>query len=748
MQNAKAEPKGPNFDPGFPVLIEVSVKAKTHERAPPNAEIASAWRAFFRFRHDRKFPLEDVAVNHTKRSFLHLQKQYKDVPDFGLPSEDLRVALMALRNIPNGSQTASHNELAKLIFEELQSRRALSSQLGERVSSFKKELLPFLVILCKTGEPALARDTLEKHVASSDFPTNQPEPWRKILQGFEKQGDPKGMEETVTMMKRYKVEFDAKSRVILVRYFSKQDDTENTWKWFNHPVEGAKSETVALTNWLVLQHCLRTDNKEWGESIIRSILKNDPGKEDWDTIFRWSASQGKGVDEIERMMNVMVRRNEERISPINPDISTINYLIRIANEADDPYTAERYLSLAYKWGLKPDAQTYLLQLTYRLNSCDFEGARVAYAALQAFDLPNETIIPRVEDLLVALCSSPVYNAKPAPIFALLEDLLDRRARISAPTISALLKLYISRGELKEVVSILREHSFHFSVAERNALLHILTSFIQNPKTTTMQAWDGYQILRIHFPDTSIPVRTELMQHFFTIRKRSDMGTHIFGHMRQASTPQTRPTEETYRMCFTCLAYAKDFDNLLIVHNMLKLDAFIEPDTRVYNSLMLAFYECNQSKKALTFWDDIAHSREGPTYSSIRIALKACRLSVWGDRYAKDIWKRLRKFGIDAEAHGLIAPYVMALASQGLIDEAKQVIKQQEEAGKQVKPEWLGAMWNGVALALQKSEEVMTWAKAEYSTVWEELEKGGMEQMDIVRRQYTLARKAVEEGLEP
>lgn len=719
-----------------------------HERPPPNAQIAAAWKAFFRFRYDTKFPLEDVQVNLTRRSFLHLQKNFKDVPDFGLPSEDLRIALMALRNMPRGDQIKGHNELAKLIFKELQQRRALSSQLGESASSFKKELLPFLLILCRTGEPALARDTLEHYIVASEFPTSNQEPWRKILQGFERQGNAEEMERTVAIMKKYNVEFDAKARVILVRYFSKKDDTENTKRWYEYPVEAAKPETIALTNWLVLQHCLRTDNIAWGETIVRSILENEPGKEDWDTVFRWSASRGKGADEIERMMNVMVKRSEENKSNITPDINTINYLIRIANEEDDPYTAERYLSLAYKRGLKPDAQTYLLQLAYRLNVKDLEGARAAYAALQGFDVPSETMNPRAEDLLQALISSPVYTSKPDPIFALFEDLLDRRARLSAPTISALLKLYISRGELQEVVSILREHSFHFSIADRTALLHILIGFIQNPKATTKQAWDGYQILRAHFPETTIPVRTELMQHFFTVRKRSDMGTHVFGHMRQASTPETRPTAETYRMCFTNLAHFKDFENLQIVHNMLKLDAFIEPDTRVYNSLMLAYNACLQNKYALGFWDDIAHSREGPTYSSIRIALHVCELSPWGDRYAKDIWKRLQKFGIDAKAHGLIAPYLKALTSQGLLDDAKELVQKEQEAGTEVKPEWIGAMYNGVAMQSEKREDIRRWAGTEYPDVWEQLESGGLEEVEPYRREYKLAVKALAEGLDP
>ena len=693
--------------------------------------------------------MEDVQVNLTKRSFLHLQKSFKEVPDFGLPSKDLRVALAALRNMPRGDQIKGHNELAKLIFQELQKRRALAMQLGEHAGKFKNELLAFLLVLCRTGEAALARDTLEHYIAASELPTDNQEPWRRVLQGFEQEGNADELERTVAIMKKYNIVLEARARLILVRYFSKVDDIEKTKRWYyEHPIQAATSEVIASTNWLVLQHCLRTNNIIWGETIVRSILENEPNKDDWDTVFRWSATRGKGVDEIERMMSVMIKRSEENKAPIVPDIITINHLIRVANEEDDPYTAERYLSLAYKWGLKPNDTTYRLQLAYRLKVKDLEGARAAYAALQAFDVANELMNRQAEGLLQALISSPVYTSKPEPIFALLEDLLDRRARLSAPTLSALLKLYISRGELQEVVSLLREHSFHFSIADRTSLLHILVAFIQDPKATISQAWDGYQILRAHFPETTVPIRTELMEHFFTVRKRSDMGTHVFGHMRQASTPETRPTAETYRMCYTHLAHAKDFENLQIVHNMLKLDAFIEPDTRVYNSLMLAYNACLQNKYALSFWDDIAHSREGPTYSSIRIALHVCELSPWGDRYAKDIWKRLGKFGIDAKEHGLIAPYLRALTSQGLLDEAKEVVKKEQEGGTEVKPEWVGAMYNGVAVQREKREDIQDWARTEYPAVWEELERGGMEEVNSYRMEYKLAVRALAKGLDP
>jgi len=117
----------------------------------------------------------------------------------------------------------------------------------------------------------------------------------------------------------------------------------------------------------------------------------------------------------------------------------------------------------------------------------------------------------------------------------------------------------------------------------------------------------------------------------------------------------------------------------VVHNMLKMDSGIEPTTRLYNALMLAYTACEEPNRSLEFWEDIINTSEGPTYNSIQIALRACEEAPFGDREAKRIWARLKRMDIEITKQ-IYAAYVGALAGSALLDECKKLV---EEMGKEV-----------------------------------------------------------------
>ena len=64
---------------------------------------------------------------------------------------------------------------------------------------------------------------------------------------------------------------------------------------------------------------------------------------------------GKGVEDVERMIQVMIRHNKDDES-IRPDIVTINGLVELAMSLKDPYLAERYIALGLKSGIQPDSR--------------------------------------------------------------------------------------------------------------------------------------------------------------------------------------------------------------------------------------------------------------------------------------------------------------------------------------------------------------------------------------------------------
>jgi ubiquitin-like modifier-activating enzyme ATG7 len=111
--------------------------------------------------------------------------------------------------------------------------------------------------------------------------------------------------------------------------------------------------------------------------------------------------------------------------------------------------------------------------------------------------------------------------------------------------------------------------------------------------------------------------------------------------------------------------------------MLKMDSTIEPNTRLYNSLMLAYSGCGDSSKALSYWDDITLSSEGPSYRSLEIVFLACRGKAFGEKKARSIWDKMRRMDIEITPQVFVA-YLGALAGNSQLDEAKGLIESAEK----------------------------------------------------------------------
>ena len=672
------EEKPVDLDPGLGLMLELNQRLRMRTRPPPSADLARAFIAFFRHRQNFPASLEVIQAEHALNAFLYLQQNYTEVEEFGLPTEELRVALNALKNVPKHGSYEIYNDLSRTLFEEIKRRRDIAPEMEDAKVPWSKQLTLYIQASSQYGDPLYARHLVEEYWRS-DLEQSNRLAWTQVLKGFAREGNTEEFVKTIEIMQKHGVMFNSKDHQAIVVYFAKKDDLENTKKWYMYPI-GNNGNPTFHTDVFVLKLCIRHGELEWGEPVFKSMLAKEPDKRAWNLTFQWAAANGKGVDEIERMMKVMVRRNEENGIPIRPDIETVNGLVELANSQNDPYTAERYVALGERWGFQPNAQTYLLQLEYRMKVGDLDGARAAYSRLRAEEVPEDADIPLVNRLIITLCNdkSPNYDA----IMSLIEDLNERKARFEPDTVSALSRLHLSRGETHDLIDLLNTHAFHYGLDQRAAVRNVFTDFIYNRGNSTSRAWDAYQILRQIFGETEIDIRTRLMIEFFE-RRRSDMACHVFGHMRQQQDKSERPNVETYISCFEGIAGATDGESLGMVHNMLKLDSEIEPSTRLYNALMLAHTACGKPRRSLEFWEDIVHSREGPTYNSIQIAFQACEAAPFGDRRARDIWGRLRRFDIEVTWE-IYAAYIGALAGNGFLIEAMAMVEDaKKEVGREV-----------------------------------------------------------------
>jgi len=668
------ETKEADIDPGHGKMLELSTTLKTHVRPPPTAELVQAFNAFFRSSQKSPTPLEDLKIFHAINTFEYLKDQKKGEGIALLSLEDMQVALNALTRIPGNNQYAAHNKLARMLFEEI--NREKEGELGDPAESDSlgtKHILSYIQVLTQTGDSTDAREVVQE-CWRSHLEAGGRLPWMHVLKGFAREKNEGELLHTIKIMEGYGVPFDAKTHQTITIFYATNGELEATKQWYTRPIADGGTPTQH-TNAFVLKMCINKNDLAWGEPIFKSMLETNPDKRAWNIFFLWAAAQGKGVDEIERMMEVMVRRNDGK-NTRRPDIETINGLIEYANSKNDPYTAERYVALGQKWNIMPNAQTYILQLDYRIKVGDIDGARAAYSKLQAEEVPENKDLPFINKLIVALCSAKRVDYE--AVMAITEDLRERKTRLEPDAVRALCLLHLQRDELHDVIDLMRTHAFHYNLEERTRILDLFEQFCLDRKNSTSRAWDAYTIFRQIFEDATIETRTLIMNDFFA-RGRADMACHVFGHMRQHYRPERRPTVDTYIQCLEGIAGAAKPEALHMVHNMLKMDSGIEPTTRLYNALMLAYTACEEPNRSLEFWEDIINTSEGPTYNSIQIALRACEEAPFGDREAKRIWARLKRMDIEITKQ-IYAAYVGALAGSALLDECKKLV---EEMGKEV-----------------------------------------------------------------
>lgn len=680
-----AETSNKAADSAYEVLAQLDSQLSQDIRPAPPRDVALALNTFLEEKERLSVPVEDIQVLQAQRAFEYLQRTQSDADGSGLSSNDIRTALRALVVEPKDGRFGARLQLATQLYKELEHKAPTvprsegSDNVVAQETDFAQGVAAYISILSTTGQTREARNVLESYW-SGWLKEGGNGVWTAVLRGFVKEADADELSNTVKLMAAYDVPFSRPIHRAIVVAYAKLGDLEAVKKWYDRPIADSDVPRTA-TNAAILELCIHEHEYEWGEKVLRSFLdKSKPNRKIWALVLKWSAAKGNGVDEIERMMNIMIQRNEGL--PPNrkfvPDAGMINELVELANSRNDPYTAERYVALGQKWGIQPDARTYLLQLDYRLNIGDLDGARAAYSKLQSEETSEGQDLPLVNKLVVALCEKD----KPYDqIMSIVEELTERKARFEPPTVAALARLHFRRGEIEQVDGLLSSHTRTCSLEQRTFIRDFLVAFILDRTYHTALTWEIYRILRSHFPELSTELRTALMTEFYT-RRRPDMGTHVFGHMRQSPQRGQRPKTATYKACFEGIARAGgDAESLQLVHNMLKLDTEIDPSTRLHNGLMLAYTASGSPERALEFWNDIVHSTEGPTYSSIQIALQACETATFGERTARDIWARLRRFGIKVTRE-IYAAYVGALAGQAKFKECVDLVdKMKEETGE-------------------------------------------------------------------
>ena len=669
---------------GFQIMELCKERISRNERPPPSDELAEAFVEFFATQSKSNggtYALEDTQVAAAIATFEHLRRSSKQGGDFGVSDEDLRTALTTLRS----GSTTNHVQMATLLFDELIARRLRKIQKGSKTSPLHADLIPYIFVLCQNGSALQARGLVESFWESDlkDARTTNggkeekaPSQWSTVLRGLIRERKNSEVDETVRLLQKLNVAFDNKLHQAIVTFYAHyMEDMEMTKRWYYHTIADAERPTT-YTGAAVLKLCIKKGEFEWGQAIFDKLLERNPdNRRSWSIILQWCAANGRGVDEIEEIMKTMSRRNKEK-ADLQPGMDLINGLIEYANSKNDPYTAERYYALGQKWGFTPDARTHLLQLDYRIEVKDLSGALDAYNKLQIETPPVSEDIPYINRLIVVLCLQA--RERHEAIMSLVEELRQRKGAFFPQTVAALALVHIQRREVDDYADLMKNFVHNFSLGERSAIRDTLMVAIFEEKVDPGLAWETYDVLQETMRETlDLDLRVKIMREFFR-RERGDMALHVFGHMRKDKDKALRPSLDLYCECLEGLSKCGDRASVQLVHNMMNMDEDIEPNTRALNAVMLGYVGVGNFGRVRMIWEDILFSREGPSHSSIKIALHACEgLGPVAETWTNEIWNLLKEKNIEVTRE-IFAAYVGAIAGTAKRDLTWKILEDAEE----------------------------------------------------------------------
>ncbi|KAF1942544.1 hypothetical protein EJ02DRAFT_375604 [Clathrospora elynae] len=726
---------------GLEKMTEVSFTKHAATRPPKPAEVAAAIKAFFA---QRKGAFEDYHIINAYNSFGYLRESSKDDGQPWLSRQELddifeKMILSSKRPAVIGE---GHVAFGRVILDEVvkleQKERDGEDEKAEKGEIYFEASIKMkqVKLLSLFGAATEARDIAVKTFkydpdSSAIIRATSLMAWDITLGGIIREGHPDEVLKTIEMLQALSIPLTRRMQKRLVVYFAEQRDLEKAKFWYSHPTVGKFGKEIAqphgMTSSALLKACAWGGDLTFGQQVVATMLKDEmPAKASWDAIFLWSVAIGKGPDEVDRMMNVLVRRNDEArqknpaVEVIRPDIATINALVEHCMSKQDPYSAERYIALGEKRGIPPDETTYTLQMQYRISVGDLDGARAAYFNLQGSFSGGERSVAVINQLIRVLCESKQHPFD--ELMAMVDDLHERKAHFDPETVAALTLLHLRRGEIHDAMDLLQVHAYQYSPIQRTIIRKALSLFILDGETSTADAWDGYQILRNVFAETPREDRIPVMNEFFS-RNRSDMACHVFFHMRNHISQAYAANRDVYVAAFTGFARCADAESLELAYNQLKLDLNVDMDTRLRNSLMLAYAATGENRKALGFWSDICESKEGPSYNSIAIAFRSCEGMHFGAEHAKSIWKRLKEQDVEIDKT-IWTAYMSAITRNHNHEEAKALIENvEEEYGFTPDLHILGSWFNCTANS-DKQTHVEAWIKQRYPGVWQEMEALG------------------------
>jgi hypothetical protein len=473
-----------------------------------------------------------------------------------------------------------------------------------------------------------------------------------------------------------------------------------------------------------------------GNEAFHRFLEFKPSKsakpEYWDTVARWTLFRGKPLTAIKHILyeeNAALGRElqggPEALHLVRPApkddrsaalSATLNRLIDLALRLDNAEAANTiYEELFPMFSLAPTPETDELRLDLLIRNKQAKVAKELYDDLhfQNYRPPPDMMLRLLQ--ILTECDEPL----PVETQSVFFDLLDHSncpPQVLSASFSILLRFLLRIEDFPRLRQALDDRYIERVPNWRNIVSSICLEAISDPETIWLESMlPVYHIVQHWAPETITLSHRHSLMHKLLLHGRTDLGMELFHDMRHSDVSQ--PNAETYSILLSGCARTRDAQTLDHVHDALRLDSSIEPDTSMFNSLMFAYNRSRLPGKALEIWEVLSASSRLPDVETATLALDACAgLPRGGLIRAREIWAFMEKNRIEPVPSSYAA-LLSVFASFGKWDGMMGLLERMEK--DKVNAEVLGTAYN--KMKRDRKGEVELWARANKPNEWEYLQ---------------------------
>ena len=587
-------------------------------------------------------------------------------PDSGdyrpFSSDDLAAARSVLVNTEPYEKTRNHVDFAEAIYTEFEKGNFIGKQ-----GPIALQWSYLVQVTSNHGASLKALDMLRNRWNDAEYTSyifGDHSLVYVVARGLASEGHEKELLELLELASNSSAPYDSGFDHIVTTFFAERDRIGEVKDWFSRPIRGKYRK--AATYRIVASFARRNNLQEWAMPIFRELGESRPPKRYWDVLLQATLLLGRNLEDIQAVIPHMVTQD----GAITPDATTVNGLLRVATELGDESMADQISSMATSFSHETRGEAHLIMWKLHTQQGNMTAAEESYQQVQhlepwavegnAGDMLGKEYELLLNQYLLRLCGqTPI---KFGFLLKVLESVEEHEVRLGPETVAQLCLRLLDNDQHFDVLDLLSTQSFMYSGEEREIVQQAFIHFCLDPSTSTSRAWGGYQILEQLFQDLSVQRRVNLMQGFID-RKRSDMAFTVFSKMRAHDDKAYHPTGETYVQCLLALARYPHLKSLTSIHNMLKMDTMVVPDTKIYTALMLAYTGCDSPVTALEFWQLITDSQEGPSYATLQAVFWLLERKTGGHEKAQQIWSKLQQMDVEVPPQVYNA-YVGAMAGSG------------------------------------------------------------------------------------